>query len=141
MAVCWLSARTCNLLPRFCRGRALARLFVLARHRFSFSRHSPLFFVLSPLATALHSRWSAMCADGLPLAGIAELGKLLRNVPSVPGVQKSDLKLHARRLFGFGLLYFGTATQAILCSSDSSTLFGLAVITHFLFSLSYQPMP
>jgi len=25
MAVCWLSARTCNLLPRFCRGRALAR--------------------------------------------------------------------------------------------------------------------
>src|SRR6266478_214670 len=25
MAVCWLSARTCSLLPRFCRGRALAR--------------------------------------------------------------------------------------------------------------------
>jgi len=42
MAVCWLSARTCSLLPRFCTGRALARLFVLARHRFSFSRHSPL---------------------------------------------------------------------------------------------------
>jgi ATP-dependent DNA helicase RecG len=29
MAVCWLSARTCSLLPRFCSGRALARLFVL----------------------------------------------------------------------------------------------------------------
>src|ERR1700674_4657058 len=51
MAVCWPSARTCSLLPRFCTGRALvypeprrARLFVLARHRFSFSRHSPLLF-------------------------------------------------------------------------------------------------
>ncbi len=45
MAVCWLSARTC-------RGRASTRLFVLACHRFSFSRHSSL-------ATALHNRWSA----------------------------------------------------------------------------------
>src|SRR6266571_5580883 len=28
MAVCWLSARTCILLPRFCRGRAKARRYI-----------------------------------------------------------------------------------------------------------------
>ena len=46
MAVCWLSARTCRGGACPARGRASARLFVLARHRFSFSRHSPLLFTI-----------------------------------------------------------------------------------------------
>src|SRR5260370_37954629 len=40
MAVCWLSARTCSLLPRFCRGRALARLLLLHRRPASRQAHS-----------------------------------------------------------------------------------------------------
>ncbi|SRR6266851_673016 len=69
MAVCWPSARTCNLLPRFCRGWALAQLlpgdvveaglwftlslegpgssFSLATaFRFLATRHSPLLFTV-----------------------------------------------------------------------------------------------
>src|SRR5713226_9170347 len=69
MAVCWPSARTCNLLPRFCRGWALAQLlpgdvveaglwftlslegpgssFSLATaFRFLVARHSPLLFTV-----------------------------------------------------------------------------------------------
>jgi hypothetical protein len=62
MAVCWLSARTCSLLPRFVEAGLQPGVVAPFRDqpkdewlgiRFSFSRHSAL-------ATALHSRCPAM---------------------------------------------------------------------------------
>ena len=64
MAVCWLSARTCRGRAEFIptRTRSGARFFVLARHRFSFSRHSPLLFH----RMAARSQNSLLPIDGRP---------------------------------------------------------------------------
>src|SRR6266705_1490206 len=52
MAVCSLSARTCSLLPSFCRGRALARLFLL-RHPLYIDGRLPAFLRVAAPALSL----------------------------------------------------------------------------------------
>jgi hypothetical protein len=79
MAVCWLSARTC-------RGRASARLFVLARHCFSFSRHSFTPSFEGPLVCPESRR---ELRGERSRRGLATSSKPQENVPSMRSTRKT----------------------------------------------------
>ena len=100
MAVCWLSARTCRGWAEFIPTRSGARLFVLARHRFSFSRHSfTLSEVEGPLLFTVDGRPCGLASATRP-APDAELAFLLDeafqninffaspNLPETPSIDR-----------------------------------------------------